>query len=165
MLPSWRSACTRAHHPTRTQQLQTTAHSTKARGGGWFLRIAGVSPPVGGYYGPIPVMTGATLGGPSVYALWSRPTLNNYISWSNYLATTSGTMCRAKVRVLGLQCGNFESLDDKRAQQLQVGLGEGCEQTDWMNEKRASETGKLSARVRFRVPRPRLLRAASCDHS
>ena len=35
------------------------------RGGGEVLRLAGFSPPVGCYYGPIPVMTGATLGGPS----------------------------------------------------------------------------------------------------
>ena len=35
------------------------------RWGGVFLRKAGFSPPVGCYYGPIPVMTGATLGGPS----------------------------------------------------------------------------------------------------
>ena len=34
-------------------------------GGGGFLRIAGFSPPVGCFYDPIPVMTGATLGGPS----------------------------------------------------------------------------------------------------
>ena len=34
------------------------------RGGG-FLRFAGFSPPVGCYYGPIPVMPGATLGGQS----------------------------------------------------------------------------------------------------
>ena len=34
-------------------------------GRGGFLRIAGFSPPVGCYYRPIPVMTGATPGGPS----------------------------------------------------------------------------------------------------
>ena len=33
--------------------------------GGGLLRIAGFSPPVGCYYGPFPVMTVATLGGPS----------------------------------------------------------------------------------------------------
>ena len=34
-------------------------------GGGFSPQVSWVFPPVGCYYGPIPVMTGATLGGPS----------------------------------------------------------------------------------------------------
>ena len=51
--------------------------------GGGFVRIAGFPPSVGCYYGHIPVMTGATLGGPSrrfelrvlVDLICPRPTL------------------------------------------------------------------------------------------